>query len=57
MNPILEVRNISKEFVGVKALNNVSFSCYPGVVHVLQGENGAGKSTILKIISGLYQPD
>lgn len=57
MNPILEVRNISKEFVGVKALNNVSFSCYPGAVHVLQGENGAGKSTILKIISGLYQPD
>ena len=57
MKPILEIKGVSKDFIGVRALDQVSFSCYPGSVHVLQGENGAGKSTILKIISGIYKPD
>lgn len=56
-NPILEMKNISKSFGGVKALQDVSFSCRSGEVHILVGENGAGKSTILKILSGLYKAD
>jgi ABC-type sugar transport system ATPase subunit len=54
---VLEMKNISKRFGGVKALQDVSFSCYKGEVHALVGENGAGKSTILKILSGLYKAD
>ena len=57
MKPILEVKDIDKAFVGVHAVDHISFSCLPGTVHVLQGENGAGKSTLLKILSGLYRPD
>ncbi len=57
MKPILEVKDIDKAFVGVHAVDHISFSCLPGTVHVLQGENGAGQSTLLKILSGLYQPD
>ena len=57
MEPVLEVRDLDKSFVGVHACDHVSFKCYPGRVHVLQGENGAGKSTVLKMISGLYHPD
>ena len=57
MKPVLEVRDLDKSFVGVHACDHVSFKCYPGRVHVLQGENGAGKSTVLKMISGLYHPD
>ncbi|MCI5481766.1 MAG: sugar ABC transporter ATP-binding protein [Lachnospiraceae bacterium] len=57
MKPILEVKDIDKAFVGVHAVDHVSFSCLPGTVHVLQGENGAGKSTLLKILSGMYHPD
>ena len=57
MKPILELKEIDKSFTGVHALDKVSFCCYPGTVHILQGENDAGKSTLLKIISGLYQPD
>lgn len=52
--PILEMRNITKEFPGVKALNNVTFSVQPGEIHCLVGENGAGKSTLMKVLSGVY---
>lgn len=56
MEPILQVKNISKVFPGVKALTDVSADFYPGEVHTLVGENGAGKSTLIKIISGVYVP-
>ena len=51
---ILEMRNITKTFPGVKALNNVSFSVTQGEIHALVGENGAGKSTLMKVLSGIY---
>lgn len=54
---LLEVRGITKEFPGVRSLNNVSLEVKKGEVHVLAGENGAGKSTLVNIISGVYQPD
>jgi putative multiple sugar transport system ATP-binding protein len=54
--PILEMRGITKEFPGVKALNNVSFRVAQGEIHCLVGENGAGKSTLMKVLSGVY-PD
>ncbi len=54
--PILEMRGITKEFPGVKALNNVSFRVAKGEIHCLVGENGAGKSTLMKVLSGVY-PD
>ncbi len=53
-NPILEMKNITKEFPGVKALNNVSFQIAQGEIHCLVGENGAGKSTLMKVLSGVY---
>jgi ribose transport system ATP-binding protein len=55
--PLLEARAISKIFPGVKALQNVDFTVWPGEVHALVGENGAGQSTLMKVLSGLYQPD
>jgi putative multiple sugar transport system ATP-binding protein len=51
---ILEMRNITKEFPGVKALDNVNFSVRRGEIHCLVGENGAGKSTLMKVLSGVY---
>ena len=51
---ILEMRNITKTFPGVKALNNVNFSVRQGEIHALVGENGAGKSTLMKVLSGVY---
>ena len=56
MEPYLQVKNIVKEFPGVKALNNVSIDFYPGECHALVGENGAGKSTLIKIIAAIYHP-
>jgi rhamnose transport system ATP-binding protein len=55
--PLLELSHISKAFPGVKALNDVQFEMLRGEVHALLGENGAGKSTMIKIISGVYRPD
>lgn len=55
--PLVELRHIYKEFPGVKVLQDISIEFYPGKVHVLLGENGAGKSTIIKVISGVYQAD
>lgn len=51
---VLEMKNISIEFPGVKALNNVNFTTETGTVHALIGANGAGKSTLMKVLSGAY---
>lgn len=51
---ILEMRNITKTFPGVKALDNVTFTVERGEIHALVGENGAGKSTLMKVLSGVY---
>jgi D-xylose transport system ATP-binding protein len=51
---VLEMRQINKEFPGVKALKNVNFRIRQGEIHALCGENGAGKSTLMKILSGVY---
>lgn len=54
---ILEMEHISKAFPGVQALDEVHFKLERGSIHALMGENGAGKSTFIKIITGVYQPD
>lgn len=56
MEPVLQVRNIAKEFPGVRALEDISIDFYPGECHALVGENGAGKSTLIKIIASIYKP-
>lgn len=53
-NYILEMKNITKKFPGVVALNNVNFSVKNGEIHCLVGENGAGKSTLMKVLSGVF---
>lgn len=54
-NYILEMNNITKEFSGVKALDNVCLKVEKGEIHALCGENGAGKSTLMKVLSGIYK--
>lgn len=54
---VLEMNNISKEFPGAKALDNVTFKVKAGSVHALIGENGAGKSTLMKCLFGIYRQD
>lgn len=54
---IMELKNITKYFPGVVALDNMSFTVRKGMVHGLIGENGAGKSTLIKVFTGVNQPD
>ena len=54
---ILELKGITKIFPGVKALDNVHFQLKQGEIHALMGENGAGKSTFIKVITGVHQAE
>ena len=54
---VLQVRDLSKSFPGVKALEAVQLAVRPATVHALMGENGAGKSTLMKTLAGVHQPD
>jgi len=54
---VLQIRNVSKSFSGVRALDHVTFEVAAGSVHALMGENGAGKSTLMRIVSGLETAD
>ncbi len=51
---LLEMKNITKTFPGVKALDNVNLQVEEGEIHALVGENGAGKSTLMNVLSGIY---
>ena len=57
MKKLVEMTGIDKFFPGVHALKSVQFDLEPGEVHALMGENGAGKSPLMKILSGIYQRD
>ena len=55
--PAVDMRGISKAFNGIPVLNEVDFQLAPGEIHALAGGNGAGKSTMMKILEGVYTPD
>ena len=57
MNPLLELRGIVKRFPGVTALDSVDLTVEPGEIHALVGQNGAGKSALIKILSGANTAD
>ncbi|HEY4329681.1 MAG TPA: sugar ABC transporter ATP-binding protein [Phycisphaerae bacterium] len=57
LEPLIRVENISKSYVGVRALDGVSLEIMPGEIHALCGENGAGKSTMIKVLAGSVTPD
>ena len=54
-NIVLEMRDISKNFTGVRALSHVDFTLRKGEIHALMGENGAGKSTLIKVLTGVHE--
>ena len=54
---VLELKDITKRFPGVVALDHVQFRLKKGEIHALMGENGAGKSTLIKVITGVHKPD
>ena len=54
--PTLALRSVSKRFGMTAALEDMTLELYPGEVHAIVGENGAGKSTMIKIMTGVYQP-
>ena len=54
---VVELKNITKRFPGVVALNNMQLAVKPGEIHGLIGENGAGKSTLIKVLTGVHKPD
>ena len=54
---MIRLDHVTKRFGGIAAVNDVSFGISPGEIHAVVGENGAGKSTIMKMLAGVYQPD
>ena len=53
----LSIDHLTKDFLSVRALDDVTFGIRAGEIHALMGENGAGKSTLIKIVTGVYKPD